>query len=47
MAGPPKAREVDRPVLASQEALLPASHFYRHLDAAPDLRFVRELVADR
>jgi hypothetical protein len=30
----------------SLEALVPASHFYRHLDAELDLGFVRDLVAD-
>src|SRR5215210_5459712 len=47
MLGPPKTRQLDRPVLASLEALVPAGHFYRHLDAKLDLAFVRELVADR
>jgi transposase len=47
MLGPPKARELDRPVLASLEALVPPDHFYRHLDAALDLSFVRDLVRDR
>ena len=31
----------------SIETLVPADHFYRHLDAQLDLSFVRELVADR
>src|SRR5215211_5833372 len=31
----------------SLEPLVPADHFYRHLDAEIDLSFVRELVADR
>src|SRR5262245_50917255 len=47
MLGPPKARRVDRPVRASLEALVPAGHFYRHLEAALDLSFVRDLVRDR
>jgi hypothetical protein len=47
MLGPPKARRVDRPVLASLEDLVPPGHFYRHLEAALDLRFVRELVRER
>jgi transposase len=47
MLGPPKARHVDRPVLASLEALVPPEHFYRPLEAALDLSFVRELVRDR
>ncbi|HET8627203.1 MAG TPA: transposase [Thermomicrobiales bacterium] len=45
MLGPPKARCPDRPVLVSLEALVPPDHFYRHLDAALDLSFVREWVA--
>jgi transposase len=47
MLGPPKARRVDRPVLASLEALVPPDHFYRHLARVLDLSFVRELVRDR
>ena len=47
MLGPPKARHVDRPVLASLEDLVPPGHFYRHLEGALDLSFVRELVRDR
>ncbi|MBV9280786.1 MAG: IS1182 family transposase [Chloroflexi bacterium] len=46
MLGPPKQRELDRPVLVSLERLIPADHFYRHLDATLDLSFVREWVAD-
>lgn len=47
MLGPPKERVLDRPILVSLEALVPADHFYRHLEAKLDLSFVRELVADR
>jgi hypothetical protein len=47
MLGPPKARRVDRAVLASLEALVPPDHFYRHLEAVLDLGFVRDLVRDR
>jgi len=47
MLGPPKARCLDRPVLVSLEALVPADHFYRHLEATLDLSFVRDWVADR
>ena len=47
MLGPPKARHVDRPVTATLDDLVPAGHFYRHLEAALDLSFVRELVRDR
>jgi transposase len=46
MLGPPKARALDRPVLASLETLVPTDHFYRHLDAQLDLSFVREWVTD-
>ncbi|MAG37547.1 MAG: transposase [Dehalococcoidia bacterium] len=44
MLGPPKERDLDRPVVASLEALVPAHHFYRHLEAKLDLTFVRDLV---
>jgi transposase len=47
MLGPPKARHVDRPVLASLETLVPPDNFYRHLEAKLDLSFVRALVRDR
>jgi transposase len=47
MLGPPKARHVARPVTAALEDLVPPDHFYRHLEAALDLSFVRELVRDR
>ena len=47
MLGPPKARRVDRPVLASLDDLVPPGNFYRHLEAALDLAFVRDLVRDR
>jgi hypothetical protein len=30
----------------SIETLVPADHFYRHLDAKLDLAFVRDLVRD-
>jgi transposase len=45
MLGPPKERSLDRPILVSLEALVPADHFYRHLEAKLDLGFVRDLVA--
>jgi transposase len=38
---------LDHPVLTSLEALVPADHFYRHVDTKLDLGFVRDLVADR
>lgn len=44
MLGPAKVRRVDQPVLASLDALVPAHHFYRHLESKLDLTFVRELV---
>ena len=34
-------------VNVSLEDLVPADHFYRHLERALDLSFVRELVRDR
>ena len=46
MLGPPKPRRLDRPVAASLEELVPADHFYRHLDRVLDLAFVRDLVKD-
>src|SRR5688572_13829670 len=46
MLGPPKRRALDQPVTISLESLVPADHFYRHLDAQLDLRFVREWVQD-
>ena len=51
MLGPPKLRLLDQPVTVSLEELVPADHFYRHLDATLDLSFVRdwtrELYAER
>jgi transposase len=47
MLGPPKLRCLDQPVMVSLEALVPADHFYRHLDAKLDLGFVRAWVQDR
>jgi transposase len=46
LLGPPKARDLDLPVLISLEAAVPQSHFYRHLHRVLDLSFVRDLVAD-
>jgi transposase len=46
MLGPPKLRLLDQPVTVSLEALVPADHFYRHLDARLDLSFVRTWVQD-
>jgi transposase len=51
MLGPPKPRRLDEPIAVSLEDLVPADHFYRHLEAALDLDFVRgwarELYAER
>ncbi|HYY45274.1 MAG TPA: IS1182 family transposase [Actinomycetota bacterium] len=47
MLGPPKLRALDEPVTVSLEELIPTHHFYRHLDAALDLAFVREWVQDQ
>jgi len=46
MLGPPKARDLDRPVLIAIESSVPKDHFYRHLHRALDLSFVRDLAAD-
>ena len=46
MLGPPKVCELDQPVLVSLEASVPRDNFYRYLDAALDLSFVRDWVAD-
>jgi transposase len=46
MLGPPKLRQLEQPVTVSLEALVPADHFYRHLDARLDLSFVRTWVQD-
>ncbi len=42
MLGPPKPRRLDAPVAVSLEALVPADHFYRQLEAKLDLGFVRD-----
>lgn len=42
MLGPAKPRRLDVPIAVSLEALVPADHFYRHLEATLDLGFVRE-----
>jgi hypothetical protein len=36
MLGRPKPRHLDVPVAVSLEALVPANHFYRHLEAKLD-----------
>src|SRR5829696_9048830 len=47
MLGPPKLRALDQPVTVSLEQLVPANHFYRHLDSVLDLGFVRDWVRER
>jgi transposase len=47
MLGPPKASHRDELFLDSFEQRLPADNFYRRLDAALDLSFVRDWVADK
>jgi transposase len=51
MLGPVKPRRLDQPIAVSLEGLVPADHFYRHLETQLDLSFVREwaqeLYADR
>ena len=46
MLGPRKHRHLDHPVTVSLDDLVPADHFYRHLDAHLDLSFVRDWVRD-
>jgi len=46
MLGPPKTRDLTRPVLHSREAAVPHNHFSRHLEHILDLAFVRDLVTD-
>jgi transposase len=47
MLGPPKESHRDELFLDSFEQRLPASNFYRKLDATLDLSFVRDWVADK
>jgi transposase len=42
MLGPPKPRRLNECIAVSLEDLVPADHFYRHLEAKLDLSFVRE-----
>jgi transposase len=42
MLGPAKPRRLDQPIAVSLEDLVPADHFYRHLEAKLDLSFVRD-----
>ncbi len=46
MLGPAKRRLVHDSVTVSLDDLVPADHFYRHLDACLDLSFVRDWVHD-
>ena len=42
MLGPPKPRRLGQAIAVSLGQLVPADHFYRHLEATLDLGFVRE-----
>lgn len=46
MLGPPKVRDLNRPVVVSLESVVPKTHFFRHLERTLNLAFVRDLVAD-
>jgi transposase len=46
MLGPAKCRATDDVVTVSLDDLVPADHFYRHLDACLDLSLIRDWVAD-
>jgi transposase len=46
MLGPAKPRRLDTPITVSLEELVPASNFYRLLEAKLDLSFVREWVVE-
>jgi transposase len=46
MLGPPKVRDLARPLLVSLEPLVPKDNIYRHLDQALDLSFVRDWVKE-
>jgi len=46
MLGPPKTRDLNRPVLIAIESSVPKDHFYRHLHRVLDLAFVRDLAVD-
>jgi len=46
MLGPVKARDLAHPVVVSLEHLVPADHFYRHLEHELDFSFVRDWVKD-
>src|SRR5215212_6926212 len=42
MLGPTKPRNLDEPITVSLDALVPPSNFYRQLEVALDLGFVRD-----
>ena len=44
MLGPAKSRRLDKPAAVPLEDLVPADHFYHHLEAKLDLGFVRDWV---
>ena len=46
MLGQPKLRRLDDPITVSLEELVPANHFYRHLEALLDLTFVRGWIEE-
>jgi transposase len=46
MLGPAKCRALDHPTTITLDELVPADHFYRHLDAHLDLSFVRDWIRD-
>jgi transposase len=46
MLGPATCRDLDQPVVVSLDDLVPADHFYRHLNAQLDLSFVRDWARD-
>jgi hypothetical protein len=47
MLGPAKPRRIDALIAVSLEELVPADHFYRHLEAKLDLSFVRNWTEER
>ena len=46
MLGPAKPRRLDEPIAVSLDELVPASNFYRYLEAKLELSFVREWVRE-
>jgi transposase len=46
MLGPAKSRRLNEAIAVSLEDLVPADHFYRHLEAKVDLSFVRGWLED-